>query len=192
LPRHRLEKITHTIIEAIEYIAVRQQRLDGTATVIRASFMSDQAPDFPGKESDPRNYMRVSSAKKATTHLSMMCRAMVSYDRIVVYNTEFVPMLFLLERLRQKFAFYMQNLARECFFHPEIIPERVESMVNVMNLASQFLGLKISCLIREVLQSEVQMQDVTLHHLDTPVTLSLQSGKKKKPNPGPGPCAQHV
>ena len=124
--------------------------------------------------------LQVGSQKKATTHLSMMCRAMVSYDRIVVYNTEFIPMLFLLERLRTKFASYMGGLAESCFFHPELIPERVERMVNVMNLASQFLGLKISSLIREVFQQQVQMQDVTLHDLTTPVTNSVSGQKKGK------------
>ena len=89
-------------------------------------------------------------------------------------------MLFLLERLRAKFATYLHGLARDCFFHPEIIPERVERMVNVMNLASQFLGLKISSLIREVLQTEVQMQDITLHHPDTPLVIPPKDGSQKK------------
>lgn len=88
-------------------------------------------------------------------------------------------MLFLLEQLRTKLSGYMQRLAQECFFHPEYIPECVERMVNVMNLASQFLGLKISSLIREVLQTEVQMQDVTLHDVETPVLLPLGAASTK-------------
>ena len=59
LARFRLEKITETIIEAIEYISIRQGKLNGTSAVIRASFMDEQRPDFPGKESDPRNHMMV-------------------------------------------------------------------------------------------------------------------------------------
>ena len=56
LARHRLNQITHTIIEAIEYIAHRHQRLNGISSVVRASFMNNQTDrDFPGKESDPRN-----------------------------------------------------------------------------------------------------------------------------------------
>ena len=57
--RHRLNQITTTIIEAIEYIAHRYQRLNGTHSVVRASFMNAQAPNFPGKESDRETTWRL-------------------------------------------------------------------------------------------------------------------------------------
>lgn len=172
--RGRLMLVTECIINAIIYIASRQQKLNGTTSMIRASFNDPNGKNYPGKESDPKNAAMVNSTKKAATHLSMMCRAMVSYDRIVVYNTEFIPMLFLRDELRKKFAEYMRKLAAEAFHQPEEIPDRVERMVNVMNLACQFLGLKISSLVREVLQEQVQMNDVKLHTLETAVVLAQQ------------------
>ena len=155
-----LERIAQAITNAVDFLRKKVKSLNATAAALQYVIARNvgKMVEPPGSESRPDDHARtqVYGQMMAARHMCHLCWAVNSMERIAVFDQEFSPRTFLLDKLRAALRTELRKLKLAGgTLDGFSMLEELGHYIKVLCMVGNYVNLPVGAMLRECFESEM-------------------------------------